>query len=67
VRKAALVLQGTAQEPIRNLIFKNIEVETALNAISFDNTEMVVLQNVHIGGKAGVPTQISAKDNIFGR
>lgn len=67
VRKAALVLQGTAQEPIRNLIFKNIEVEIALNAISFDNTEMVVLQDVHIGGKAGVPTQISAKDNIFGR
>ena len=65
VRKAALVLQGTVQEPIRNVLFKNIEVQQALNAISFDNTEMVVMQDVHIGGKAGVPTQISAKDKIF--
>lgn len=67
VRKAALVLQGTTQEPIRNVVFKNIEVQTALNAISFDNTDLVTLQNVHIGGKAGVPTQVSAKDNIFGQ
>lgn len=65
VRKAALVLQGTVQEPIRNVLFKNIEVQQALNAISFDNTEMVVMQDVHIGGKAGIPTQISAKDKIF--
>lgn len=67
VRQAALVLQGTVQEPIRNVIFRDIEVLQALNAISFDNTDLVSMQNVHIGGKAGVPTQVSAKDNIFGR
>ncbi len=67
VNKAALVLQGTPQEPIRNVVFKNIEIQNAKNAISFDDTEAVTLQNIHIGGKAGVPTQVSQKDNIFGR
>ncbi|MBO7234437.1 MAG: glycoside hydrolase family 28 protein [Paludibacteraceae bacterium] len=67
VNKAALVLQGTIKEPIRNVIFKNIEIESAPNAISFDHTESVSLENIHIGGKAGVPTQVSQKDNLFGR
>jgi hypothetical protein len=67
VNKAALVLQGTIKEPIRNVVFKNIEIDSAPNAISFDNTESVSLENIHIGGKAGVPTQVSQKDNLFGR
>lgn len=67
VHAAALVLQGTKQEPIRNVIFKNIEVKAAKNAISFDYTDGVMIENSHIGQKVGVPTQASHKDNVFGR
>lgn len=67
VRKAALVLQGTVAKPIRNVCFKNIQVDEAPNGISFDNTENVVMSNCHIGGQAGVPSQVSAKDNLFSK
>ena len=30
-----------------------------------DNTESVVFSSCHLGGKAGVPTQVTAKDNLF--
>lgn len=64
-RAAGLVLQGTTAKPITNVVFSNIEIGEAKNAISFDNTEGVVMSNCHIGGKAGVPTQVTEKDNIF--
>lgn len=64
-RNAGLVLQGTETKPIKNVIFRNVEIGEVVNAISFDNTSDVVLENCHLGGKAGVPTQASAKDNLF--
>lgn len=54
--KAGLVLQGTEAEPIRNVVFSNVEIGAAENAISFDNTEGVEMINCHIGGRAGVPS-----------
>ena len=54
---AGLVLQGTEAEPIRDVVFSNIEIGKAENAVSFDNTESVELRNCHIGGRAGVPSQ----------
>lgn len=65
VRQAALVLQGTPQKPIRNVKFQNIEVGECKNAMSFENTEPVQISNCFIGGKVGVPTQVSAKDKLF--
>ena len=53
---AGLVLQGTPTEPIRNVVFRNVEIGEAKNAISFDNTEGVELRDCHIGGRAGVPS-----------
>lgn len=53
---AGLVLQGTEAEPIRDVVFSNIEIGRAENAVSFDNTESVELRNCHIGGRAGVPS-----------
>ena len=53
---AGLVLQGTPAEPIRNVVFRNVEIGEAKNAISFDNTEGVELRDCHIGGRAGVPS-----------
>jgi len=64
-RNAGLVLQGTEAKPITNVVFKNVEIGEVPNAVSFDNTENVVLSGCHLGGKAGVPTQASAKDNLF--
>lgn len=54
---AGLVLQGTTAEPIRRVVFSNVEIGKAVNAVSFDNTEGVELSNCHIGGRAGVPSQ----------
>lgn len=65
VRQSALVLQGTMQKPVRQVEFKNIEVGECKNGISFENTEGVSMSNCFIGGKVGVPTQVTAKDNLF--
>ena len=57
VRSAGLVLQGTEAEPIRNVMFRNVEIGEVRNAVSFDNTVGVELIDCHIGGRAGVPSQ----------
>lgn len=57
VMAAGIVLQGTVVEPIRRVLFRNIEIGQADNAISFDNTEAVEMVDCHIGGHAGVPSQ----------
>ena len=54
---AGLVLQGTVAEPIRHVVFRNIEIGQAANAVSFDNTAGVEMLDCHIGGRAGVPSQ----------
>lgn len=64
-RAAAIVLQGTAAKPITNVVLKNIDVAEVKNALSMDNTEGVYFSDCHLGGKAGVPTQVTAKDKIF--
>ena len=53
---AGLVLQGTEAEPISNVMFSNVEIGEAKNAVSFDNTVSVEMRNCHIGGRAGVPS-----------
>lgn len=65
--KAALVLQGTSERPVTDVSFDNIEVGEAEIGISFSDTRHVMIGECHIGGKVDVPTQITAKDNIFGR
>ncbi len=65
VRNAGLVLQGTVAKPITNVVFRNVDIGEVGNAVSFDNTEGVVMTDCHLGGIAGVPTQASQKDNLF--
>lgn len=67
VSKAALVLQGTKEKPISRVVFDNIEVAEASNAVSFSDTHEVMVGECHIGGAADVPTQITDKDKIFNR
>lgn len=64
-RAAAIVLQGTEAKPITNVTFRDIDVEEVKNALSMDNTEGVYFSDCHLGGKAGVPTQVTARDKIF--
>lgn len=64
-RAAGIVLQGTVAKPISNVTFKNVDIADVKNALSMDNTEGVSFTGCHLGGKAGVPTQITAKDKIF--
>jgi polygalacturonase len=64
-RAGGLVLQGTKAKPLRNIQFRNISIGEVKNAISFDDTEDVILKDCHFGGKAGVPTQVTDKDNLF--
>lgn len=62
---AALVLQGTEAKPVRNVVLKNIEVGSAKIGMSFENVEGVGMGECHVGGKVGIPSQITAKDNLF--
>lgn len=62
---AAVVVQGTAQKPVRNVELKNIEVEDAQIGLSIDNAIDVRMSDCHIGGRVGVPSQITSKDNLF--
>nr|WP_288318113.1 glycoside hydrolase family 28 protein [Xylanibacter caecicola] len=63
-RAAGIVLQGTETKPIRNVTFRNVNIDKVENAVSIDNTENAVMDNCHLGGKAGIPTQASPKDNL---
>lgn len=64
-RNAGLVLQGTEAKPITNVAFRNVEIGEVSNAVSFDNAIGVQMTDCHLGGRAGVPTQASKKDNLF--
>lgn len=64
-RQAGIVLQGTMAKPLSNISFRGVDIGEVKNAISMDNTEDVRFSDCHLGGKAGVPTQVTAKDNIF--
>lgn len=64
-RKAAIVLQGTAQKPLHNIHFENVNVDEAAIGISMSDTKAIELTNCNLGGYAGVPTTANAKDGIF--
>ncbi len=64
-RQAGIVLQGTEAKPISNVVFRGVDIKEVKNALSMDNTEGVSFKDCHLGGKAGVPTQVTAKDNLF--
>ena len=64
-RAAAIVLQGTEVEKIRNVHFTRVAVEEAKIGLSMENTEAVSFTDCILGGRAGVPTTASAKDKVF--
>lgn len=64
-RIGGIILQGTKAKPVSNVSFNGVDIKEVKNALSMDNTEDVSFSNCHLGGKAGVPTQVTSKDNIF--
>lgn len=62
---AGIVLQGTEKKPITNVTFKGVDITDVKNALSMDNAEGVMFKDCHLGGRAGVPTQVTSKDKIF--
>lgn len=62
---AALVLQGTAARPITSVSFDHITVGEAVTGISFNDVDTVKMGQCDIGPRAGTPTQVTAKDNLF--
>ena len=53
---AGLVVQGFPEKKIRDIYFSNIRIDQAASPLSFTNSENVVMNNVVIGGEAGIPS-----------
>lgn len=64
---AALVVQGTPQKPVADVVLQGVEAGDAKIGVSFSNTTGVTMNDCHIGGTAGVPTQVTPADHIFDR
>lgn len=65
VTGTGLVLQGTKASPLRNITFRRVIADEVRHGISIENTEPVQLEECHLGERVGVPSQVSAADNIF--
>lgn len=57
--ESGIVIQGFADKKIRNISLKNIEIKSAKNALSNENAEDVLMTDVFIGQRAGVPSAVS--------
>lgn len=63
---AAIVLQGTAAKPLRNISLTNINVGECRVGFSSNNTEPVTLTNCNLGGTVNSsPSQANHKDNLW--
>ncbi|PAM93635.1 glycoside hydrolase [Flavobacterium sp. IR1] len=55
-RESGIVIQGFPNKKIRNISLNNIEIKSAKNAISNENAENVIMNEVVIGQRATVPS-----------
>jgi polygalacturonase len=53
---AGLVVQGFPTKKIKDIHFSNIRIDQAVSPLSFTNTENIIMNNVIIGGDAGIPS-----------
>ncbi len=58
-RETAIVIQGYPQKKVRNVFLNNIEVKSAKNGMTIQNTENVTVNDVIVGQKATVPTSVT--------
>ncbi|WP_276381308.1 glycoside hydrolase family 28 protein [Flavobacterium sp. H4147] len=57
--ESGIVIQGFPDKKIKNITLKNIEIKEAKNALSNENADNVLMTDVFIGKRAGVPTAVS--------
>lgn len=57
--ESGIVIQGFPEKKIQNISFNNIEIKEAKNALSNENAENVLMTDVFIGKRAGVPSAVS--------
>lgn len=63
---AAIVLQGTAAKPLRNITFNRINVNNCRVGFSSTHTEPVTLIDCNLGGTVNsAPSQAAHKDNLW--
>lgn len=67
VNGAAVVIQGVEALPVTNVTFRDVVTGPALIGMSVENAKDVTFNDCFIGGRAGVPTQVSDKDRLFDR
>ena len=67
VSSAAIVIQGIKEMPVKHVTLNGVSCNEAKIGLSIENVEDVTVNNCFVGGRAGVPTMVTAKDNIFGR
>lgn len=65
VNGTAIVLQGTAAQPLRDVTFRGVTADEVRNGLSFVNTLPVTLEDCRLGEGVGIPSQVSAADKIF--
>lgn len=61
-RETAIIIQGYPKKKVRNVFLNNIEVKSAKNGTTIQNTENVVWNDVVIGQKANIPTAVNHSD-----
>lgn len=63
---AAIVLQGTAAKPLRNITFRHVDVKDCKIGFSSVHTEPVLITDCNLGGTVnGAPSQVTQKDNLW--
>lgn len=56
-RGAAIVVQGSAEEPVRGVSLSHVEAGQAATGISLDYAEGVTLSDCHVGPRAAMPVK----------
>ncbi|KFC21024.1 glycoside hydrolase family 28 protein [Epilithonimonas lactis] len=53
---AGIVIQGYPTKKVNNIVFSNVKINEAQNAISMTNTENIIFNNVTIGKEEQIPS-----------
>lgn len=67
VNGAAVVIQGVEELPVNNVTFRNLVTGSPRIGLSVENATGVTFEDCFIGGRAGVPSQVTEKDWLFDR
>lgn len=55
---AGIVIQGFEKNPVRDIHFSNIQIDSTKNAISMTNTKNITMENIIIGEEEKIPSHV---------